>query len=80
MTKSVLDQIPQKVDKIFQIVPLELRNIVEDIEKELERVMFTSIDESMPREMNVELKKRVNARYQNGAGACFLDNGDLYSG
>ena len=42
--------------------------------------MLTNINENEPKETNIELKKRINARFKNGPGASFLDNGDLYSG
>ena len=65
---------------LFHIVPTEMRNVVDDIEKELDRVIFTNIEDKDVKDANTEIKKIINARFKNGSGACFLDNGDLYSG
>lgn len=57
-----------------------MKKVIEEIEKELERYMFTNVDDGNVRNMNIEITNRMKARIKNGIGIGFLDNGDIYYG
>lgn len=63
-----------------RFVPVEMKKLVEDIERDFQRFIQCENDEYSAKLKNEEIESKMKARVKNGIGIGFLNNGDLYSG
>ncbi|CDW71949.1 UNKNOWN [Stylonychia lemnae] len=80
---------PKINDKTEKIIPSELRKVIEEIERDLQRYHQAYSDSMMTnnsqtngsiRIQNTDIDQKLKGRMKNGMGIGFLESGDIYSG